>query len=105
MDMNLEQQLRAALAPQEPGAGPMNAVLARLSSPRANKRRGGSRSILFGTVLVVAAAASMLALQLLEAPAPQAGAAAPIVSIVGSAEVEGAVAAPTLQLAVPRPAA
>lgn len=70
--MDLEQQLSAALAPREPGAAPMAAVMARLSAaPKASPRRKASRTILLGTLLAVAAAASMLALQLVNAPASQ----------------------------------
>jgi flagellar basal body-associated protein FliL len=101
MNMDLERELQAALAPREPGSGPMDAVMARLSSRPA--KRGGSRTILIGTVLVVAAAASMLAWQLAGRPAPPPVAAAPPSSTASSAVVQAAVAVEDAR--APRPAA
>jgi hypothetical protein len=89
--MDLEQQLHAALAPREPGPGPLSAVMAQLSAaPALGRRRNVSRTILFGTVLAGAAAASMLALQLKSRPAPQADAATALVSPARSASLQEA---------------
>lgn len=87
--MDLERELHAALAPREPGPAPMDAVMARLSSRRA--KRGGSRTILVGTVLVVAAAASTLGWQLARRPATPAVAAASPSSVASSAVVQATV--------------
>lgn len=59
--MDLEQQLRVALAPCEPGPAPLAQVMARLSG--AGARRSPFRPLLFGAILAAAAAAGMLALQ------------------------------------------
>ncbi len=60
--MNLEEQLREALAPCEPGPQAEAAVMSRVSAAawRASwsVRRRPGRTILFGTILVVAAAAA-----------------------------------------------
>ncbi len=108
--MNLEQQLHAALAPCEPGPQPLAAVMARLSAARSTRgsRRNSSRLVLFGTLFAVAAAASMLALQLADAPAPQIAAALPVVSQAPVSAAEAmpeAVVEPALHAAEPQPAA
>lgn len=67
--MDLEQQLGAALAPCRPAPALRAAVLARIAPttrPASAVRRGGRHTILFGTVLAIAAAAGMLIIQLQE---------------------------------------
>ncbi|HTQ36905.1 MAG TPA: HEAT repeat domain-containing protein [Steroidobacteraceae bacterium] len=78
--MDLEQHLRAALAPCSAGPALRAAVMARVSaSPRPvrGKGRRPNRSILFGTILVVAAAAAMLVGHLVGKNVPRQVAAAP----------------------------
>jgi hypothetical protein len=61
--MDIEQQLSAALAPCNPRTELRSRILARISGHAASTRapgRGRSRTILFGTILAVAAAAAML---------------------------------------------
>ena len=59
--MNLEEQLRAAFAPCEPGPAAEAAVMAYVFGGARRALRGKpDRRILVGTILVVAAAASML---------------------------------------------
>lgn len=65
--MDFEQQLRAAFAPCDPRPELRSSILARRSDLRGSPAgRTGSRTILFGTILAVAAAAAMLAMRLLE---------------------------------------
>lgn len=61
--MDLEQQLRAALVPSEPGPEPMASVMARLS-----RRRGAKVTFVVGSLLVIAAAAAVLTAQRTDAP-------------------------------------
>jgi hypothetical protein len=61
--MDIEQQLRAALVPCNPRPELRSRILARISGHAASTRgsgRGRSRTILFGTILAVAAAAATL---------------------------------------------
>jgi hypothetical protein len=71
--MNLEQQLRASLQPCEPGPAPMAVVMARLSGAGL-RRRSPVRPLLFGAILVTAAAAGILALQSHRSPVQPAAA-------------------------------
>ncbi len=108
--MNLEQQLHAALAPCAPGPQPLATVMARLSAARSTRgtRRNSSRLVLFGTLVAVAAAASMLALQLADTPAPQVAAAIPVFSqapIPPAEAMPEALVEPALDSAKPQPAA
>jgi hypothetical protein len=75
--MDFEQQLRAAFAPCDPRPALRTAILARRSALRWSGRRSGqgSRTILFGVIIAVAAAAAMLASQLMQQPAIQGAAA------------------------------
>lgn len=66
--MDLEQQLREALAPCEPGPKPEAVVMAKISSV---VQRKPNRFILVSTILVVAAAAAMLTMQLRSTSAPR----------------------------------
>lgn len=71
--MDIERQLRDSLALRDPGAEFEDAVMARLAAPvRAprRKRRGPNRGVLFGTILIVAAAAAMLVLRLMHPQPP-----------------------------------
>jgi hypothetical protein len=108
--MDLEQLLRAAFALRAPKAGFEDTVMARVSTAKTSVVRGGaSRRILVGTVLAVAAAASMLAVQLTRAPKPEAAATisdATITSGPGATAgpvADGAVTGPVL-VQVPLPA-
>jgi hypothetical protein len=79
--MDLEQQLRAALAPSKPGPALRANVIARLSAgagPARKPRRAPGRLVLGGTVLAVAAVALMLATSLIRSPAPPAAATEPV---------------------------
>lgn len=68
--MDLEQQLRAALAPARPDARVRAAVMSRVSGA-AKKAPGKNRPrIIFGTILIAVAAAAMLAALLLQPPPP-----------------------------------
>lgn len=60
--MDLEQQLRAALAPRSAGTAVREAVLARLStaSPSRGPRRAGKRGILIGGLAIAIAAAAAM---------------------------------------------
>ncbi len=62
--MDLEQQLRAALAPARPEPQVRAAVMARLAADPG--RRVANRWVLMGAVLALGAAAAMLAIRLLE---------------------------------------
>lgn len=80
--MDLEQQLRAALAPCEPGPAPLAVVMAQLNRarPASSKRhRRGGPIILLGFVLAVAAAAGILGTRLMGGSA-QATAEWPVVA-------------------------
>jgi len=80
--MDLEQLLRAAFALRAPKADFEDVVMARVATARAPVVRGSaSRRVLVGTVLAVAAAASMVAVQLMRAPAPA-------VAVTSSADVD-----------------
>jgi hypothetical protein len=77
--MDLEQQLRTALAPCKPGPALRANVIARVSAGvRPVRGRASIRLVLVGTVLAVAAAALMLATSLTRSPAPSAIATAPV---------------------------
>jgi hypothetical protein len=109
MQMSLEQQLQAALAPCEPGPQPLLKVMARISA--AQKMQGTRRTsrprVLFGTLLIVAAAASMLALWKADAPAPQVATTNrldPSATSVAGKQMPGTAPEPTFQAAEQRPA-
>ena len=77
--MDLEQQLRAALAPCRPGPALRTNVIARVSAGvRTVRGRASARLVLVGMVLAVAAAALMLAASLTRTPAPSAAATATV---------------------------
>jgi hypothetical protein len=64
--MNLEQNLRRAFAPREPMPEFEDAVMARVSIAAQRPVRRLGRPILYGTILVVTAAAAMLAASLMD---------------------------------------
>jgi hypothetical protein len=71
--MDFEQQLRTAFAPCDPRPELWSSILARRTALRgssARKGRTGSRTILFGTILAVAAAAAMVMVYLTHKPKP-----------------------------------
>lgn len=104
--MEIEQQLSAALAPREPGAGPMAVVMARLSGTARvtdGARRKRSWPILVGTLMAVAAAASMLVVQLAANPS---GPPPLVASIPAPGAAVAAIAEPeAMQRPAPQPAA
>jgi len=72
--MEFEQQLRAAFAPTDPRPDLRARILARRATLRnadEGKRRPGIRTVLFGTVLAVAAAAAILMPKFVENPHSQ----------------------------------
>ncbi|MEO8313483.1 MAG: HEAT repeat domain-containing protein [Pseudomonadota bacterium] len=79
--MEIEEQLRAALAPRKPRPELRVSILALLSARGGSARNPGrtrSRTILLGTVLAVAAAAAILAVVLQDGPEPQVAAELPL---------------------------
>lgn len=68
--MNLEQQLRAALAPRRPGPELRAAVMARVSADARRRARWTGRGFVIGSVFAVAAAAALLISRREQAPAP-----------------------------------
>jgi hypothetical protein len=83
MDMDLEQKLRAALVPCEPGTAPMEAVMASLS--RSRKGRFARRTLLPAALVVAAAAAIFASLQ---RPPIQVAGPTPVVSDMPAAQEE-----------------
>ena len=77
--MDFEQQLRTAFAPCKPRPELRATILARRSALGAlkGKSRTGSRTLLVGTILAVAAAAAILGLHLADKSEPLAAVAPP----------------------------
>ncbi len=108
--MNLEQELCLALAPCEPGPAPLALVMAQVSAARSTRRKPLG-IVLFGALLAVAAAASLLVVRLMNtpesAPAIVAGTpvqapatAVPVIDVPGPAivrAVPAAIAEPAAQ--------
>jgi hypothetical protein len=99
--MDLEQLLRAAFALRAPKGNFEDRVMARVSAaPKPVARGGASRRILVGTVLAVAAAASMLAVQLIRVPAPEGAATTADAAVITEA---AAPTGPAAGVAEPEP--
>lgn len=100
--MNLEEQLREAFAPCEPGPAAEAAVMAYVFGGAKRSVRGKpDRRILFGTLLLVAAAAAVLLVHIAQPPAPAAVLVAPPDS---PAATVAEAAAPAEPVAGPQPA-
>jgi hypothetical protein len=105
MAMNLEEQLREAFAPCEPGPAAEAAVMAYVFGGAKRTPRGKpTRRILFGTILVVAAAAAMLLVHVGQSPAPVAALVDPpdpvVATVAETAAPPGLVVEPQLAEAV-----
>lgn len=87
--MILEEQLRDALAPCEPGPAAEAAVMAHVfGGAKRAARRKPSRHILFGAILIAAAAAAILLVTIARPPAPATAlvvAPAPPIAVVAEA--------------------